>query len=211
MSKVRVLIVDDHEIVREGLRSVLQKHPTTVVVGDAASGDQACERAASLHPDIVIMDLSMPGLNGTDATRRLLEVSPDSRVVALTAHDEVPYVSALVNAGARAYVLKRAVVTNLFRAIDVVMDGGTFIDPELVNRLRTGEPDVDTLLTTTELSHRETEIASLTARGCSNVEIGRELAISVKTVETHKSRLMAKLGLKTRAQLVRYAIYRGWL
>ena len=211
MTDIRVLIVDDHEIVREGLRSVLQKHASIVVVGEAASGEQACESAASLQPDIVIMDLSMPGMNGTDATRRLLNVSPASRVIALTAHDEIPYVTALANAGARGYVLKRAVLTHLLRAIDVVREGGTFIDPELTNRLRPNEPDVDTLLTAAELSERETEVASLVARGCSNVEIGRDLGISVKTVETHKSRLMAKLGLKTRAQLVRYAIYRGWL
>src|SRR5262249_44245681 len=121
MRPTKVLIVDDHEVVREGLRTVLTKNPDLEVVADAARGHDACEQADRLHPDIVIMDLSMPGLNGTDATRRILRLSPASRVIVLTAHEEPPYVRELLAAGARGYVLKRAVLTHLLRAIHVVV------------------------------------------------------------------------------------------
>ena len=207
--RLGVLIVDDHQVVREGLRAVISSHPRLVVVGKATDGDDACAKCAALHPAVVVMDLSMPGLTGADATRRLLEVCPDTRVVALTAHEESPYVREMLDAGARGYVLKRAVLSNLIRAIEVVIDGGIFLDPELAHRPasdRVGLPDANA-----ELSAREEEVASLAARGYTNGEIGSALTISVKTVETHKTRLMSKLGLRTRAQLVRYAIYRGWL
>lgn len=211
MDSLSVLIVDDHEIVREGLRTVLQRMPHLSIVGDAAGGEEACTAALVLQPDIVIMDLSMHGLNGTEATRRLLSISPASRVVVLTAHEELPYVRELLDAGARGYVLKRAVLTHLLQAIDVVARGGVFLDPELTTRLRATEMDVETLRAAEELSAREIEVAALAARGHSNAEIAASLKISVKTVETHKTRLMGKLGLKTRAQLVRYAMYRAWL
>lgn len=204
-----MLIVDDHQVVREGLRAVLGSDARLRVVGEAADGAEACAKGAALRPDIAIMDLSMPGMNGADATRRLLAASPDTRVVALTAHEEPPYVRELLDAGARGYVLKRAVVRSLIRAIDVVAGGGLFLDPELAHRPLAPQDDLPTA--NEELSGRELEVAALTARGHTNAEIGAALTIGVKTVETHKTRLMRKLGLTTRAQLVRYAIYRGWL
>ena len=208
MNSIGVLIVDDHEVVREGLRAVLSREPRLRVVGEAVDGEDACVKSAALQPEVVIMDLSMPGLNGADATRRLLEGSPGMRVVALTAHEEPPYVRELLDAGARGYVLKRGVLESLIRAIDVVADGGLFLDPELAHR---PVADLDLPAATEELSGRELEVASLTARGYANAEIGTALKIAVKTVESHKAHLMSKLGLTTRAQLVRYAIYRGWL
>lgn len=209
MDKLGVLIVDDHEVVRQGLRAVINGDPRLDVVGEAGDGDEACVKGAALRPDVVIMDLSMPGLNGADATRRLLELSPASRVVALTAHEEPPYVRELLGAGARGYVLKRGVVKKLLRAIEVVADGGLFLDPELSQRPH--GPDAGIPSTAAELSARESDVASLAARGHANGEIAAALKISIKTVETHKTHLMVKLGLTTRAQLVRYAIYRGWL
>lgn len=209
MHDLRVLIVDDHQVVREGLRAVLAANPRLRVIGEAVDGGDACAKSAALRPDVVIMDLSMPGMNGADATRRLLAARPETLVVVLSAHEEPPFVRDLFDAGARGYVLKRGVVKCLLRAIDVVTAGRIFLDPTLADRSATAPTDTGTQ--SQDLSARETEIASLTASGYTNVEIGAALKISVKTVETHKMHLMLKLGLKTRAQLVRYAIYRGWL
>ena len=152
----------------------------------------------------------MPGVNGTEATRRVLAVSPDSRIVILSAHEESAYVREALAVGARAYVLKRAVLQDLLRAVHVVIDGGVFLDSGLALRSASAAP-VPGADMAADLSSREVDVASLAAQGHSNAEIAGELKISVKTVETHKTRLMVKLGLQTRAQLVRYAIYRGWL
>ena len=210
MGKVRVLVVDDHAVVRAGLRAILDSDARLEVVGEAVDGADGCTQAAALRPEIVIMDVSMPALNGADATRRVLAVSPDSSVIALTAHDEPPYVRELLNAGARGYVLKRALVEHLVRAIHVVRDGGLFLDPALAEQPAAPAAPAPAVMSA-DLTLREVEVATMTARGHTNAEIGAELKLSVKTVETHKARLMTKLGLRTRAQLVRYALYRGWL
>ena len=210
MGKVRVLVVDDHAVVRAGLRAILDSDARLEVVGEAVDGADGCTQAAALRPEIVIMDVSMPALNGADATRRVLAVSPDSSVIALTAHDEPPYVRELLNAGARGYVLKRALVEHLVRAIHVVRDGGLFLDPARAEQPAAPAPP-DAAAMSADLTLREVEVASMTARGHTNAEIAAELKLSVKTVETHKARLMTKLGLRTRAQLVRYALYRGWI
>lgn len=209
MNSVDVLIVDDHEVVREGLRAVLAVHPRLRVVGEAADGIEACAKSAALRPHVVIMDLSMPGMNGAAATRRVLAERPETQIIALTAHEEFPYVRELLEAGARGYVLKRSVLRSLRLAVEAVAAGGIFLDPELAKRQAPAAEHSTRI--TGELSTRETEVASLTARGYTNAEIGATLQISVKTVESHKTHLMAKLGLATRAQLVRYAVYCGWL
>lgn len=213
MGKVRVLVVDDHAVVRAGVRAILKDDPRLEIVGEAADGADGCVQAEALRPQIVVMDVSMPGLNGAEATRRVLAASPDSSVIALSAHDEPPYVRELLRAGARGYVLKRAAIAQLVRAINVVIDGGLFLDPALAQRpsspVSPPPPDKGTLAA--DLTSREIEVASLTARGHTNAEIAAQLTLSVKTVETHKARLMSKLGLRSRAQLVRYALYRGWL
>ena len=209
MHRVRVLVVDDHAVVRAGLTAIVNSDARLEVVGEAVDGVEAGTQAASLRPDIIIMDVSMPILNGADATRRVLTVSPASRVIALTAHDEPPYVRELLGAGARGYVLKRAVIEHLVRAIEVVTEGGLFLDPTLTERPALhAKPDA---AMSADLTSREIEVASMTALGHSNGEIADGLKLSVKTVETHKTRLMGKLGLRTRAQLVRYALYRGWI
>lgn len=210
MDKSGILVVDDHAVVRAGLRAILKGDPRLEVVGEAGDGIDACAEAATLRPDIVIMDVSMPTLNGADATRRVLAVSPSSRVIALTAHDEPPYVRELLGAGARGYVLKRAVIEYLVRAIHVVIEGGVFLDPTLATRPGPrAQPDA--AVVSADLTYREIEVGSMAALGHSNAEIATGLKLSVKTVETHKTRLMGKLGLQTRAQLVRYALYRGWV
>ena len=209
MASVDILIVDDHEVVREGLRAVLAANPRLRVVGEAVDGEDACAQSAALRPAMVIMDLSMPVMNGADATRRVLTARPETWVIALSAHEEPPYVRELFDAGARGYVLKRSVLRSLQRAVEAVAAGGIFLDPELAHRQTAAAADLARI--TGELSARETDVASLTARGYANAEIGAALNISVKTVETHKTHVMRKLGLASRAQLVRYAIYRGWL
>ena len=213
MGKVRVLVVDDHAVVRAGVRAILDGDPRLEVVGEAVDGADGCAQAHALRPQIVVMDVSMPALNGAEATRRVLAASPHSSVIALTAHDEPPYVRELLRAGARGYVLKRAAIEHLVRAIHVVIDGGLFLDPALAQRPSSPVPPVspDQSALAADLTSREVEVASMTARGHTNAEIAAELKLSVKTVETHKTRLMGKLGLRTRAQLVRYALYRGWL
>jgi DNA-binding NarL/FixJ family response regulator len=210
VAKLRVLIVDDHAIVRAGLLSVLEGDAEMDVVGEAADGLEACEQAARHHPDIVLMDVSMPHLNGPDATARLLTVSPESKVIALTMHQETPYVRECLRAGASGYVLKRTIVRDLLRAIHVVAHGGVFLDAELA-RSKPSWRAFDPERVNAELSARERDVASLSALGHTNAEIAAALSIASKTVETHKTRLMTKLGLQTRAQLVRYAIHRGWL
>jgi DNA-binding NarL/FixJ family response regulator len=210
MDKVRVLVVDDHAVVRAGLRAILNSQPQFEVVGEASDGEEASTQAETLRPQIVIMDVSMPVLNGAEATRRVLAVSPTSQVIALTAHDEPPYVRELLTAGARGYVLKRAVVEHLVSAIQVVSGGGLFLDPALAESTRS-HPPPDAKVLAVDLTAREIEVGSMAALGHSNAEIAAALQVAIKTVETHKTRLMTKLGLRSRAQLVRYALYRGWI
>ena len=210
MGRRRVLVVDDHAVVRAGLRAILNTDPRLDVVGEAEDGEDGCAQAEALRPEIVIRDVSMPTVNGAEATRRVLTVSPASRVIALTAHEEPPYVRGLLDAGARGYVLKRAMIEHLTRAIHVVAEGGLFLDPALANRPAPQSTAHEANIFA-DLSLREVEVAALTASGHSNSEIAAALGLSVRTIETHKTRLMAKLELRTRAQLVRYAIYRGWL
>ena len=210
MTQTRILVVDDHAVVREGVRATLATDPALIVVGEAVDGDDACVQGAALQPDVVIMDLVMPGLNGSDATRRLLTVSPGSKVIALTIHEEPSYVREALRAGVRGYVLKRTMLPHLLRAIHIVIKGGIFLDVQLASQPHT--PVVpETNATGEELSLREIEVGSLAALGHSNAEIGARLMIATKTVETHKTHLMGKLGLSNRAELVRYAMYRGWL
>jgi DNA-binding NarL/FixJ family response regulator len=205
-----VLIADDHVVVREGLRAILNADPAIDVVGEAADGEEACDRAAALRPDLIVIDVSMPRLNGAEATRRLREIVPDARIVVLTVHEEAPYVRELLRAGATGYVLKKSMQTELLRAIHAVSGGRIFLDQSLASGGASPAAD-DDFQTGVELSSRELDVASMAARGYTNAEIGTRLSISTKTVESHKARLMSKLGLKTRAQLVRYALYRGWL
>jgi DNA-binding NarL/FixJ family response regulator len=210
--RLRLLLVDDHAVVREGLRALLASDPRFEIVGEASEGEGAVSAATSLHPDVVVMDVSMPGLNGVQATRRLKAQNPETRVVALTVHEEGGYLRSLLDAGAAGYVLKRSAASELVRALHIVGDGGTYLDPALAGQLvgrfvRTAPHAVGA----PALSDRETEVVRLVARGYSNKEIAAKLEVSVKTVETYRYRAVEKLGLRGRADLVRYAIEQGWL
>jgi DNA-binding NarL/FixJ family response regulator len=210
MRKLRVLVADDHAVVRQGLRAILDADSGLQVVGEAADGQEAIAQAEALRPDLIVLDISMPRMNGADATRLLRERVPTAKIVVLTVHDEAPYVRELLRAGASGYVLKKSVQTELVRAVHTVSDGRLFLDPSLAEGSALPASG-DKFDADVELSSRELDVASLAARGHTNAEIAARLSISSKTVESHKARLMAKLGLKTRAQLVRYALYRGWL
>lgn len=213
---IRVLIADDHAIVRDGLRALVNAEPGLAVVGEAADGEEAWRRAIELSPDVVLLDLSMPGVNGADAAERIARDCRGVRVLALTMHEERGYVTRLLRAGAAGYVLKRTAAAELVRAIRIVASGRTYIDPTLAGSLLTGDPhgsvgsaaDGSALA---ELTSREQEVLHLVARGHSNKEISTALEISVKTVETHKTNAMTKLGLPSRASVVRFAISLGWL
>ena len=212
MKKLRVLLVDDHAVVREGLRSLLSHDQRFEIVGDAADGLQAIASVERLSPDVVVLDVSMPGMNGVQVTKRLKELHPDVKTVALTVHEEGGYLRSLMDAGASGYVLKRSAASELLRAIETVAEGGVYLDSaiagQLVNRL--GQRRA-AFAPSTALSEREQEVMRYVAHGYSNKEIATKLDVSVKTVETYRYRAGEKLGLTSRAELVRYAIGQGWL
>ncbi|HEX9938380.1 MAG TPA: response regulator transcription factor [Longimicrobium sp.] len=212
MSGLRIVLADDHEVVRSGLRALVDGTTGMEVVGEARDGDEACRRAAELRPDVVVMDVSMPVLDGAQATERIRRECPGVKVLALTMHEDRGHLTRLLQAGATGYLPKRAAADELVRAIQVVAGGGTYVDPQLAGSLlgtgereRGGPPDGQ------RLSEREEDVLRRIAWGASNKEIAAELRISVKTVETYKARIADKLGLKTRTDLVRYAVRQGWL
>lgn len=212
---LRVVIADDHAVVRDGLRVLVDANPDMVVIGEASDGQQAWLRACDLKPDVLLLDLSMPGIGGVETAQRIAQDCPSVRVLALTMHEERGYVSRLLRAGAAGYVLKRTATAELVRAIRTVGAGGTYIDPSLAGALLAAQTtrrsgSMDGLAQATSLTPREGEILQHVARGYSNKEIAATLDISVKTVETHKANGMTKLDLPNRAALVRYAQQEGW-
>jgi len=214
MSVLKILLVDDHPIVREGLKTLILTQSDMEVFGEASDGQEACQQASLLQPDLVIMDISMPGLSGTQATERLCRECPKVKVLVLTIHEDKGYIRQLLAAGAAGYVLKRAAGEELIHAIRVVSAGRTYLDPDMAGKVVTGfvRRTGESLPTKgPSLSDRELEIAKLTASGHSNKEIGNLLDLSVKTVETYRTRGMEKLGLSSRVDLVRYAVQQGWL
>ena len=213
MTKLRVFLADDHAIVREGLKALINGQPGMEVVGEAADGRTACAKAKDIRPDIVVMDVSMPELNGVQATRELRAQCPDVKVLALTVHEERSYLRDLIEAGASGYVLKRSAAEDLVHAVQVVARGDVYLDPSVTavvlgKLARQRPPRDDSRL---DLSDRETEVLQLIAQGHSNRDIAGRLKISIKTVETYKARSMEKLGLTGRADIVRFALQKGWM
>ncbi|AWM37800.1 Oxygen regulatory protein NreC [Gemmata obscuriglobus] len=216
MAEVRVFLADDHAIVRGGLKALIDAQQGMAVVGEAADGLEACARVAALGPDVVIMDVSMPGLTGALATERLRRECPAVKVLVLTVHEDKGYIRQLLTAGASGYALKRAAPEELVRAIRTVAAGGVYLDPAVAQKVVGGfvkpSPKGATgAAGAGELSEREAEVARLTAAGHGNKEIAARLELSVKTVETYRARALEKLGLKSRAELVSYAFQQGWL
>ena len=212
MAKLRVFLADDHAVVREGLKALVNAQPAMAVVGEAADGLTACAQVALLAPDVVVMDVSMPGLSGSQATARLRLECPAVRVLALTVHEDKGYLRQLLAAGAAGYVLKRAAPEELIQAIRAVAAGGVYLDPGMAGKVLGGfVRQAAAAGVGAELSEREAEVARQTAAGHSNKEVAARLDLSVKTVETYRARAMEKLGLRGRADLVRYAVQQGWL
>ena len=217
--RIRVLIVDDHAILRSGLRMLLDAQSDIVVVGEAETAEQAVALDAELKPDVVLMDLTLPSLPGSPATapsgleaiHRIKAGRPEARVLALTMHDDEGYLRAVLEAGGAGYVLKRAADSELLSAIRAVWQGGTYLHPEHARLLLGGTPAAEPAVDDSyeQLSPREQQVLRLIAQGHTSQQVADMLGLSVKTVETYKSRLMAKLDLAGRAALVRYALRRG--
>jgi len=214
MARLRIFLADDHRIVREGLRMLVAAQPDMEVVGEADNGRTAVALTQSLVPDVVVMDVSMPDVNGLRATEVLHASNPDVRVLALTRHTEGGYVQQLFQAGASGYILKQSAADDLVRAIRAVAGGHTYVDPAIADEAvsrgqqRRVGPNA---FTGRGLSAREEEVLRLIAWGLLGREIATRLQISIKTVEAHKTNAMSKLGLVSRIDVVRYAVMRGWM
>jgi two-component system, NarL family, response regulator NreC len=208
---IRVLLVDDHTIVREGLRALLQGTPGIEVVGEASDGRESLREAQRLSPDVVVMDASMPGLNGIDATQRILELVPATRVLVLSMHAGEEYVRPALRAGASGYLVKGSGLSDLVAAIRAVAAGDSFVSPTVAKLLvqDAREAGVERARGTEELTVREREVLQLVAEGHSTQAIGQLLHLSPKTVEGHRGRVMQKLGVANVAGLVRHAIRLG--
>jgi DNA-binding NarL/FixJ family response regulator len=207
MKPVTIIVVDDHVVIRKGLRTLLEERSGWKVIAEAVNGREAVEKAARLRPNLVVMDLSMPELNGLDATRLILKAVPNTRVVILTMHNTEELVEKTLQAGARGYVLKSDTERDLITALEAVLDNRTFFTPasgeydsEYVRRTCSDRPEVPTL------SFRERQIIQLLAEGKSNKEVADRLGISVRTAENHRAKIMRKLRLRSLSDLVRHAI-----
>lgn len=210
---IRVLICDDHIMVRQGVRMVLQSEPGLELVAEAGRGEEAVTLVEQLRPDVVIMDLSLPDISGIEATRRIKAAVPETHVIALTMHEEEPYVLELLKAGADGYIVKRSAAADLVSAIRAVMQGQAILDPVVTRAVVTGyvtrpTPSADEK-EDLPLTPREREILILVAEGYTNAEIAKQLYISEKTVQTHRSNILDKLNIHDRTELVRYAIRHG--
>jgi two-component system response regulator NreC len=211
---IRIVLADDHAMFRAGLAALLESETRFEVVGEASTGEEAVDLSRALKPDIVVMDLSMPGTNGLEATRRIAALGLDTRVLVLTVHAEEEYLVPVVEAGASGYLTKTSADTDLIEALKVVSRGQVYLPPKattlLLRQYKRAEDD-DEPSRLKELSSREREVLALTAEGFSSREIGKKLFISPKTVDTYRSRIMEKLGLSHRSELVRFALKVGLL
>lgn len=212
MEAKRLLLVDDHSVLRAGLKMLLDSQEDMVVVGEAASAEESIECIKEVNPDVVLLDISMPGIGGIEVISKLINIKPNARILMLTMHEDEEYLQKSLREGAAGYVLKKAVDTELLEAIRTVARGDMFLHPSMTKAL------VQTLYQTQKeeakrpaasLSEREKEVLRLIALGHTNREIGDQLAVSIKTVETHKARIMEKTGCERRSELVRYALDQG--
>lgn len=211
---IRIFLADDHAVVREGVRSLLDRQADMEIVGEAPCGEKAWQRVRELRPDVVIMDISMPGLDGIQATRQLKNDRPEVRVLTLAADEDRAYLHQLWEAGASGYVLKRVAAEELIHAVRTVAAGKFYLDAVIAGNIIESYLRAEFSKDKSQgngLSEREREVLKQIAWGYSNKEIAAHLGVSAKTVETFKSRLMEKLGLRSRPEIVRYAVRRGWL
>jgi DNA-binding NarL/FixJ family response regulator len=211
---IRIFVADDHRLVLAGLKALVQDDPTVQVIGEAVDGQSTLQRATELKPDVIVLDLSMPGMNGIRVAQALRVRCPCCRILILSVHEDRAYLRQVLDLGVSGYVLKRSAPEELIGAIRAVAAGGVYLDPavaELIVGRRSQPGSTRNVDRSAELSGREIEVLRLAAAGYTNKEVSSRLLIGVKTIETYKARAMEKLGLETRAELVRYAIVKEWL
>ena len=214
IKKLRVLIAEDHQIVRAGIKLLIDSQADMEVIAEAENGEIAVTKTIQFLPDIVLMDVSMPKMNGLRATKKIRQNCPQVKILTLTRHSDDGYLQQLISAGANGYVLKQSAPEELIRAVRSVADGGGYLDSTIVNKVMGGYVNRHAKLrgeNKAEITERESEILRQIAWGYSNKEIGTRMDISVKTVEAHKSNAMRKLGFRSRIDIVRFAILQGWL
>ncbi len=209
MNKIRVLIVDDHAIVRDGLCSLLARRKDVEVVGQAADGKQGIEQAHALLPDVILMDIAMPGMNGLEATKEIRKALPGIRILVLTQYESKEYVLPLLRAGAAGYLAKRARGDELVNAIRTVYAEGAFLPPNIARAVMNGVDEFGVESGQAILTEREKEVVRLVAEGLSSREIAERLCLSVKTVDTHRANILEKIGAHSSAELIKYAIREG--
>lgn len=211
--KLRILLAEDHQTVREGVKLLVNAQPDMEVIGEADDGDAAIREVHELKPDVLIMDISMPGLNGLRATKKIRSEGLDVKILTLSRHTDDGYLQQLLAAGANGYVLKQSAPTNLITAIREIANGNAYLDPALTRKVIGGYAERTSLRGENhkELTDRESEVLRLISLGYSNKEIGTSLDLSVKTIEVHKANAMRKLGISGRIDIVKYAILQGWM
>ncbi len=214
-ARYRIVLADDHPIVLDGLRGLIKAQNDLDLVGEATSGLAALRLIKEQKPDLAVIDISMPELNGISLGRRLADEMPSVKLLVLTLHEDRAYLKQALDAGIRGYILKRSAAENLIQAICAVLVGGLYVDPAIAGRVfqssprRVGRANTD--IASLELTEREAEVLKLVALGFTNKEISRRLDVGVKSIETYRARGSEKLDIKTRAELVRYAAAQGWL
>ena len=214
-TKIRVVIADDHPLLREAMRNVMEQHEDMEVLGEACDGEEAVKLSSELKPDVVVMDVVMPKLNGIEATRQIRKISPTTAVLVLTAYDDDRYVIGLLEAGAAGYLLKSARGEALVKAIRAVLAGELVLHPAIIAKIlkygvkiavEGGKPKVEE-----QLSDREMEILKLAARGMSNKDIAKKLFLSIRTVKAHLSNIFNKMGVASRTEAIVKGVREGWL
>jgi two-component system, NarL family, response regulator NreC len=225
MKKIRLMLVDDHEVVRVGLKTFLQTQPDFDVVAEASNGEEAIDRAMESHPDVILMDITMPGFDGMEATRRLRVLCTECLVLALTVHDDKQYLMQMLAAGASGYITKQAAAEELVEAIHTIAEGNVYLQPALArwlledyqrlarqtkpSRMVSAEEQDGQVIGLEVLSLRERQVLEMIAQGISNQEIGQRLALSHKTIARHRERIMKKMNMHSRTELVKFAIRTG--
>jgi DNA-binding NarL/FixJ family response regulator len=215
VDNIRILLADDHAVVREGTKELLERQSDLEVVAEANDGKEAVQFAISKHPDVVVMDFAMPKLNGIEATRQIKAIAPEIAVLVLTAYDSDQYVFAFLEAGAAGYLLKDVHVNELVEAIRAVYAGESMLHPaiarKVINRFAQSEEKSSNGEILEQLTERELEILKLAAQGMSNREIARDLAISIRTAQTHLSNIFNKMGVGSRTEAVVHGLRKGWI
>lgn len=213
MEQLRIILAEDHKTVREGIKMLINSQPDMKVIAEAENGDAAIKVTRKHTPDVLVMDISMPELNGLSATKKLKLVCPEVKILTLTRHTDSAYLQQLIDAGASGYVLKQSAPSELIRAIRNVADGNSYLDPAITNKVMGNYAGRLSLrgVNKKPLTDRESEVLRMIALGYSNKEIALRMDVSVKTIEAHKANAMQKMEMRSRIDIVRYAILQGWM